>query len=152
MVKIAGNLNKPVVAALLIATSLPFAAAAQTNDFFGGSLPGGGPLPAGGYPQSPQAQAADVARSNLPADYTDDEKRMQRKYRASISHAKGLIAKGDRMMKAGEGGKNDKDFKKGKVLKEIGERRLAELEANNPLPEAAKKKSELTEQPRTEER
>lgn len=138
------NLKNAVFSAVLVVSSAP-SAFAQTNDFFGGSLPGGG-----NPTQSPHAQAAEVARNNLPTDYTDDEKRMQKKFKASINHAKGLIAKGERMMKASEGGKNDKEFKKGKILKEIGERRLAELDANNPLPEA-KKKAANTEQQRTEE-
>lgn len=107
-----------------------------TNDFFGGTMPGAQDPTA----TTPQAQAADAAQQNLPADYTDDEKRMQKRYKSSVSHAKSLIAKGERMMKGGEGGKNDKAYKKGKILKEIGEKRLAELQANNPLPEAEQSK------------
>lgn len=112
---------------------------AGPNDFFGSAMP------AGGLPNNPpseisspsqfqmpgQAKAAEQLNAGGgPGDYTDDEKRMQKKYKASISHAKGLIAKGDKMMKSPV----EKDSKKGKILKEIGEKRLAELEANNPIP------------------
>ncbi len=67
-------------------------------------------------------------------DFTEDEKRMQHKYRDSIKHAKSLITKGTAMMDSGKKSGNDKDFKKGKILKEIGERQLGELNANNPFP------------------
>lgn len=93
----------------------------------------GGP---GGDPSQPIAPAA--ATNQLPADYTDDEKRMQKKYKEKIRHARSLITKGERMMKSGQTGKDDKVFKRGKVIKEIGERQLAELTANNPFPEPEK--------------
>lgn len=89
-----------------------------------------------GDPSQPLAPAA--ATNQLPADYTDDEKRMQKKYKEKIRHAKSLISKGERMMKDGQSGKDDKTFKRGKVIKEIGERQLAELTANNPFPEPEK--------------
>ena len=60
-------------------------------------------------------------------DYTDDEKRMQKKYRGNIARAKDLISKGEGMMKSA--GKDDKTYKKGKILKETGERWLTELKA-----------------------
>ncbi|HEY9788555.1 MAG TPA: hypothetical protein V6D17_24410, partial [Candidatus Obscuribacterales bacterium] len=106
---------------------------AGTNDFFGGSMPGALNDPVRQMPQQAAAEAA--ARSeNMPADYTDDEKRMQKKFKSSIAHARSLIEKGERMMKAAQG-KNDKVYKKGKVIKEIGEKSLAELEASNPIPQ-----------------
>lgn len=112
-------------------------ALAGANDFFGTQVPEGGAAqaqtrqPANPYadPTSPQG------------DFTTDEKRMQKKYRASIQHAKGLIAKGERMMEAGQRGHKDKEFKKGKILKEIGQRQLAELTANNPLADIIDDKS-----------
>lgn len=70
-------------------------------------------------------------------DFTEDEKRMQHKYRDSIKHAKSLITKGTDMMNSGKKSGNDKDFKKGKILKEIGERQLGELNANNPFPSSS---------------
>ena len=71
-------------------------------------------------------------------DFTDDEKRMQKKYKGKIAHAKDLIDQGDNMMKSAKGNTNNKDYKKGKILKEIGEKTLAELQANNPFPEKEK--------------
>ncbi len=116
-------------------------AVAGPNDFFGSAMPAGqmadpngnsGNVPgAGGNFATPgQAKAADLLSGAAPSDYTEDEKRMQKKYKASITHAKGLIAKGDKMMKSPD----HKESTKGKILKEIGEKRLAELEANNPIP------------------
>ncbi len=113
-------------------------AEAGPNDFFGSSMP------QGGLPNNPpsdisapsqfttpgQAKAADMLNGAGPGDYTDDEKRMQKKYKVSVNHAKGLIAKGERMMKSPD----QKESKKGRIVKEIGEKRLAELEANNPIP------------------
>jgi hypothetical protein len=63
-------------------------------------------------------------------DYTDDEKRVQRKYKGNIAHAKQLIAKGEGMMKSAP--KDGKEYKKGKILKETGEKWLSELKANDP--------------------
>lgn len=71
-------------------------------------------------------------------DYTSDEKRMQRKYKDNVKHAKDLIAKGESMMKSCNGNVNHKDYKKGKIYKEIGEKSLADLTANNPFPELEK--------------
>ena len=96
---------------------------AGPNDFFGGNAPGGDPsmgLPPPGQPQAP-------------GDLTDDEKQMRKKFKANLKHANQLVAKGEAMMKAGTKKKNDKSFKKGKILKEIGEKRLAELNEKNPL-------------------
>jgi hypothetical protein len=97
------------------------------NDFFGGNLPSSVPSAA-----NPPATAGGAQGGG---DYTDDEKRMQKKYKSSIQHAKDLVGKGDSMMKKGESRHNDKMYKKGKILKEIGEKQLAELQANNPFPE-----------------
>lgn len=113
--------------------------AAGPNDFFGNTMPANNGDPSFGTPA--QNKAAEAASGNLPVEYTDDEKRMQKKYRASVVHAKNLIVKGDRMMKVGQG-KDDKAVKKGKILKEIGEKSLAELEANNPIPHESLKPKE----------
>jgi hypothetical protein len=90
----------------------------------------------GGSPETQQGGAAAV-NSGMPSapagDYTSDEKRVQKKFKSSLDHARKLIAKGESMMKS----KAEKEAKKGKILKEIGERRLAELRANNPFPEIA---------------
>jgi hypothetical protein len=107
---------------------------AGPNDFFGSTMPAGqmaDPNSAPSQFSTPgQAKAAEQLGGAGPGDYTDDEKRMQKKYKVSVSHAKGLIAKGDKMIKSPD----QKESKKGKILKEIGEKRLAELEANNPIP------------------
>lgn len=107
---------------------------AGPNDFFGSAMPAGQLADpngnAGQFTTPGQSKASDMLNQTNPGDYTDDEKRMQKKFKASISHAKGLIAKGERMMKSVD----QKESKKGKILKEIGEKRLAELEANNPNP------------------
>jgi hypothetical protein len=108
---------------------------AGPNDFFGSTMPAGQMADPNGtsnqFTTPGQAKAAgELNAGGGPGDYTDDEKRMQKKYKASVSHAKGLIAKGDKMMKSPD----QKESKKGKILKEIGEKRLAELEANNPIP------------------
>jgi len=108
---------------------------AGPNDFFGSAMPAGQLADPNGTSgdMPPQGKGAGQGQDMLtpsPGDYTDDEKRMQKKYKASVSHARGLIAKGDRMMKSNV----EKESKKGRILKEIGEKRLAELEANNPIP------------------
>ncbi len=108
---------------------------AGPNDFFGSTMPAGQMADPNGTSNqfATPGQAKAVEQLNAgggPGDYTDDEKRMQKKYKASVSHAKGLIAKGDKMMKSPV----QKESTKGKILKEIGEKRLAELEANNPIP------------------
>ncbi|MCC6978025.1 MAG: hypothetical protein IT343_06865 [Candidatus Melainabacteria bacterium] len=113
---------------------------AGPNDFFGSTMPAGQmPDPHGtstdnfSMPTNAkgvQAAGQEMMNNAPPADYTEDEKRMQKKYKASVSHARGLIAKGDKMMKSPV----EKESKKGRILKEIGEKRLAELEANNPIP------------------
>lgn len=71
-------------------------------------------------------------------DYTSDEKRMQNKYKDNVKHAKALIAKGESMMKNANGNVNHKEYKKGKIYKEIGEKSLADLTSNNPFPEVEK--------------
>lgn len=103
-------------------------ALAGPNDFFGTSVPGSGDPAAA--PPGANAAAQQIGGH---AEYTDDEKRMRRKYKSNIASAKSLIAKGAGMIKLGESSKDDKVLKKGKILKDIGERRLAELEANSPF-------------------
>jgi hypothetical protein len=108
--------------AILLGLSGTQTFAAGPNDFFGGSVPG----------------AVQDAAANAPSaagDFTDDEKRMQKKYLLSVRHAKDLIAQGEGMMKRAEQKHDNKSFKKGKIKKEIGQKHLAELEANNPFPD-----------------
>ena len=112
----------------LILTSTISAATAGPNEFFGSSVPS---TSAG----SDSASGTSGNFSPPGGDYTSDEKRMQKKYKASLTHARGLIAKGDAMIKKGQTTNNDKLLKKGKIIKEIGEKRLNELQANNPFPD-----------------
>lgn len=69
------------------------------------------------------------------ADFTGDEKRMQRKYKDNLANAKRLITRGTGMMNSAGGNVNNAAYKKGKILKEIGEKTLADLTANNPFPD-----------------
>ncbi len=122
----------------LLATSAP--AIAQGN--FGGQGPTTPPGAMGSLETEPVSKEKPSpgmsSGSNSGGDYTSDEKRMQKKYKENVNHAKGLIEKGDSMMKTAKGNTSHKDYKKGKIIKEIGERRLAELQANNPFPEPEK--------------
>ena len=114
--------------ALLVAIAMCAPAQAGTNDFFGSSI-GGNSTDA---PPGANAAAQQMAAGG---DYTMDEKRMQKKHRSNVASAQKLIAKGTSMMKS----KDLKTSKKGKIFKEIGEKRLAELKANSPFPEIAEK-------------
>jgi hypothetical protein len=114
-------------------------ALADNNNFFGGYTPGG---PPNGEPGAGNAPINDRGTTSHqsgpppagPSDYSDDEKRMRKKYRGNMNHAKDLIDKGNAMMKEGEKKHDDKEYKKGKIFKEIGEKTLADLEANSPFP------------------
>ena len=122
---------------IVVAAASNAPAFAGANDFFGSSI-GGSPDntqgAAGASAVSPAAAAA--PNLNAPAgDYTGDEKRVQKKFKENIKVAQKLVSKGETMMKS----KEDKVSKKGKILKEIGEKRLAELKQNNPFPELASK-------------
>jgi hypothetical protein len=127
------------IAALLIVLILA-PVKAQTNNFFGANA-------------NSKSDPADVDENNVNAampglstqpapptgtDYTDDEKRMQRKFKGNIARAKQLIGRGDAMMKGSN--KNDKDYKKGKILKETGEKWLAELKSADPYAGQEKEK------------
>jgi len=89
-------------------------------------------------PSSSSSNSPGLSPGPTGGDYTSDEKRMQRKYKDNVKHAKDLIAKGESMMKSCNGNVNHKDYKKGKIYKEIGEKSLADLTANNPFPELEK--------------
>src|SRR5215467_11519453 len=104
----------------LVAIGQP--ALAGPNDFFGGSVPTS--TPPGGDPLA--GPAANIAPPPG-VDFSDDEKHMQKRYKARMQHAKELIAKGSKMMKDGESKHDNKVFKKGEIIKKIGEKDLAEL-------------------------
>lgn len=124
------------IALTVIAAAFAGPALAGPNDFFGSSSQSA--VSGGSTPPGVSAAADSLGTPptpNLPGDYTNDEKRVQKKYKEHIKIAKNLIDKGEGMMKS----KDERTYKKGKVLKDIGERRLAELRANNPYPELAEK-------------
>jgi len=73
-------------------------------------------------------------------DFSGDEKRMQKKYKANLASAKKLIEKGESMMNSSGKNVNNPEYKKGKILKETGEKWLASLKGNNPVPEQQKTK------------
>jgi hypothetical protein len=75
------------------------------------------------------------AKPSNNSDFTGDEKRMQKKYKSNIANAEHLIIRGTDMMKAAGDDVNSPIFKKGKILKEIGEKSLADLKANSPFPD-----------------
>jgi hypothetical protein len=88
-----------------------------------------------GSSSSAQAAPGPAGNGTPPGTLTDntvDEKRMQRKYKANMAHLKDIIAKGDSMMKSAPN-KDDKAYKKGKILKELGEKHLADMQANSPF-------------------
>jgi len=119
----------------LVAIAQP--ALAGPNDFFGGSVPSSSPP--GSDPLA--GPAANIAPPPG-VDFSEDEKHMQKRYKSRMQHAKDLIAKGSRMMKDGQSKHDDKVFKKGEIIKKIGEKDLAELQANNPFPEQPRKGKE----------
>jgi hypothetical protein len=120
---------RAVALSIAAGITLNLPAIAGPNDFFGGKI--------GGNNDGSQGSAAAVnteAPTNVPpGDYTADEKRMQKKFKANVKAAQELIAKAEKMIKSSD----TKLSKKGKIMKEIGEKRLAELKANNPFPEIA---------------
>lgn len=106
-----------------------------TNDFFGNSIPTvGDPSGAARPAASSSSSPSEISSSPSASEFTDDEKRMQKKYKLAIKHAQTLIAKADKMIKDGEARKDNKLLKKGQVLKGVGERALENLKTNNPLP------------------
>ncbi|MBK7747286.1 MAG: hypothetical protein IPP57_04815 [Candidatus Obscuribacter sp.] len=134
--------HRLVTLTLMLCSVAP--AYAGVNDFFGSSIPTvgsdspsiNGTSGSGAAQSMPSELAPQSPSTSSHSDYTDDEKRMRKKYKTSIKHAETLIAKGDKLIKDGESKKDDKMLKKGKILKGIGERTLDNLKSNNPLPEA----------------
>lgn len=137
---------------LLVASAIAFGAVAPAfagpNDFFGGSAPinvgNAGAAPGQVDPAAAPPGAATAAQQlgAMPGgnpEFTDDEKRMRKKYKSNIASAQRLILKAVAMVKLGEKTNDQKAVKKGKILQDIGERRLAELKANSPFPELAAK-------------
>lgn len=141
-------MKKSLFSALLILSTVSCGSAlAGPNDFFGSSIPSGSDPSSSSPSQAAASSVGSAAASpseltppsaSGPQDYSTDEKRMQKKYREMLKHCELLVAKGDKMMK-GAHSPQDKNYKKGKVLKEIGEKQLADFKANSPLPEDRQK-------------
>lgn len=124
-----------LVVAVAIAFGITGKALAQSNNFFGSSI-GGTPDTNQGAQTAVDGAKGVAAAAGAPpgppqSDYTADEKRVQKKYKDNLKHAQGLIIKGEEMMRS----KDERVAKKGKVIKEIGEKAVADLKANNPFPE-----------------
>jgi hypothetical protein len=113
-------------------------AAAQTapgNGPGAGSAAQPGQQPSGSSIVGTGANIAPAPSGPPAGDYTLDEKRVQKKYKSNLRRAQALAARGAEMMKSHD----EKVAKKGKVLKEIGEKAVADLKAANPFPEMAAK-------------
>ncbi len=67
-------------------------------------------------------------------DFTEDEKRVQHKWQDRIANDHRLISTGERMMHGAKNNPKDKNYQKGKVMKSIGEKDLADLKQNSPFP------------------
>jgi hypothetical protein len=67
-------------------------------------------------------------------DFTEDEKRVQKKWQDRIAGDHRLIDRGEKMMRGAKNNPKDKDYQKGKVMKSIGEKDLAEMKSNSPFP------------------
>ncbi len=119
----------------------------QTNNFFGTS-PGAPSTAAGGdLPEdsNPNAVLPGLNSTNpnvnppVGTDFSGDEKRMQKKYKDNLNSAKRLIDKGTQMMKSSGKNVNAANYKKGRILKETGEKWQAQLKASNPFVPAEQK-------------
>jgi len=134
--------------ALVALFTTTICAYSQANSFFGTNAGGSGSssgssgstdyshdLPEDNNPNAVLPGLNETTPSNpnaMGSDFTGDEKRMQKKYKSNIANANNLITKGTEMMKSSN--PNSPGYKKGKILKEIGEKSLANLKANNPFP------------------
>ncbi len=150
----------PAIIAFSVALTSSTYAYSDSNSFFGTNASGAGnstsagtgtgtssssssstdyskDLPEDSNPNAVLPGLNDTAPNTNPkamgADFTGDEKRMQKKYKANVNNAKGLIEKGTQMMESAGKNTTTAVYKKGKILKEIGEKALAELKANNPF-------------------
>lgn len=132
------EINKTIICSIIASLGMASAAFAQgSNDFFGSAAPtAGGGGGGSGIERPPGVQAAEQqALKSSGGDYTQDEKRMQKKFKANLRAAQELVNKAERMVKDGEKKKDDKVIKKGKILKEVAEKRVAELKEQNPFPD-----------------
>jgi hypothetical protein len=134
----------------LVLASGALAQSSSQNDFFGSGLPNTQQVPPA--PASSTAAPTASPASGLvpaptgngasPTDFSQDEKRMQKKSKEMAIHIKDLIEKGDRMMKDGKAHNNKKEYRKGEIFKEIGEKQQAALKASAQAALEAKKEKE----------
>ena len=133
------NKTLPTICSILAVLGLAGSAFAQgSNDFFGSSVLSPASPGSSGAPIERPPGVAAAEQQALKAgstDLTQDEKRMQKKYKANMHAASDLVAKAEKMILDGTKKKDDKSIKKGQVLKLVAEKRLNELKQNNPLPE-----------------
>ena len=116
----------PAIVCLGIATFAPNPCLAGPNDFFGTAVPSGTtaqPQEANPYADTPMPEG----------DFSEDERRMQKRFKSKVKHAKNLVAKGKKLIETGKKKNNKKMITKGKIFLDIGERELKQLAANNPL-------------------
>jgi hypothetical protein len=128
---------------ILISSNL--GAYAQGNNFFGTTAGAPAATPAAEDDSTPNAVLPGLNETNpnnaaMGTDFSGDEKRMQKKYKANINSAKKLIVKGEGMINSSSKNTNNAEYKKGKILKETGEKWLLQLKGNNPFPEQQKAK------------
>ncbi|MBI1270880.1 hypothetical protein GC174_10655 [bacterium] len=123
-------LSLPMMALFGILSTASLPAVAGPNDFFGSAVPNA----ATGSAQPEEANP--YAETPMPeGDFTEDEQRMQKRFKEKVKHAKNLLEKGKKMVEEGEKKNNKKMVSRGKIFAEIGERELKALAANNPLNE-----------------
>ena len=150
--------NACTLVLIVVAIVAANCAYADNNSFFGAN-PGGASSSSGGSASStnnaddgqdyskdlhddnnanavlPGLNSTTPTKPNNTSDFTGDEKRMQKKYKDNIGNAQRLIVRGNNMMKSAGSNVNSPNYKKGKILKEIGEKSLTDLKANNPFPD-----------------
>ena len=129
--------STPITLSILFAISC--ANAFAQNSFFGANPGGGSSSGSKATQEDDGAIGPGIPPMNTPVtpapaggDYTTDEKRMQKKYKGNLQHAHQLITQGEAMMKAAPN-KESKEYKKGKIMKEVGEKSIGDLKTNNPF-------------------
>ena len=124
-------LSLPMMALFGILSTANQPAIAGPNDFFGSAVPNA--ATGSGQPEEANPYAAETPMPE--GDFTEDEQRMQKRFKEKVKHAKNLLEKGKKMVEDGQKKNNKKMVSRGKIFAEIGERELKALAANNPLSE-----------------
>ena len=122
----------PLLATIgIVSSSLHHTACAGPNDFFGTAVPAGSASDASAGQQTEQNPYAETPMPE--GDFSEDERRMQKKFKTRVKHAKSLIEKGKKLIETGEKKNKKKLISRGKIFVDIGERELKQLAENNPL-------------------